>query len=191
MGSYIDLILLVPLGLAAWRGWKNGFVMELISSMSLFVGIYAAVRLSDWMSVFLRERLEVKAENLAIISFIVVLVLVMVVLFFLGKMITRVIKAGGGEFWNKIGGSFFSLVKSLLFLSLFFILFHKLNSRTHILSEAQQEKSILYKPVMNFSLFILPTIKDSQFYQRLNENNPFPVGAGDAESKSNLTNRSS
>jgi len=167
MVSYFDLLLLIPFGLAIWRGWKNGLVMEIFSMLALFVGIYAGIYFSDWMADILRDKMDVKAENLPIVSFIVVFVLVLVGLFFLGKMITKSVSAGGAERWNQVGGAFLSLTKTVLFLSVTFVLFHALDSKYKILPTEQREKSYFYEPVYNFSLFLLPAMEDSDFYKRL------------------------
>jgi len=113
MVSYLDLFLLIPIGLAIWRGWRNGFVMEVFSMLALFVGLYAGVHLSDWMANFLRTKFDMSSESLPIVSFVVVLVLVFVGLYFMGKLITQTVSAGGAERWNQVGGAFFSLTKTL------------------------------------------------------------------------------
>lgn len=167
MVSYFDLILLIPFGLAIWRGWKNGLVMEIFSTLALFVGLYAGIYFSDWMAEILRDKLDVKAENLPITSFIVVFVLVLVGLFFLGKLITKTVSAGGGERWNQTGGAVLSLTKTVLFLSVIFVFFHAIDSKYKFLPKEQREKSFFYEPVYNFSLFLLPAIEDSDFFKRL------------------------
>jgi len=175
MVSYLDLILLIPIGLAIWRGWRNGFVMEVFSMLSLFVGLYAGVHLSDWMSTFLREKFEMEGENLPIVSFIVVLVLVFVGLFFLGKLITKTVSAGGAERWNQIGGAFFSLSKTLLFLSIIFVLFNALDRKYGWLPHQQKQHSYFYEPIYNFSLFLLPSMETSDFFKKLEEKQLAPL----------------
>jgi len=175
MVSYLDLVLLIPIGLAIWRGWRNGFVMEVFSMLALFVGLYAGVHFSDWMANFLRTKLDMNGENLPIISFVVVLVLVFVGLFFLGKLITKTVSAGGAERWNQIGGAFFSLSKTLLFLSILFVLFNALDRKYGWLPHQQKQHSYFYEPIYNFSLFLLPSMEDSDFYKKLEEKNLAPL----------------
>lgn len=174
MVSYFDLILLVPFGLALWRGWRNGFVMEVISALSLFVGLYAGIYLSDWMTGTLKSQLDVKSDNLPIISFIVVFVLVILGLYFLGKLITKSLKAAGGEVWNKLGGAAFSLAKTILFLSVLFVFFYAADNKFKILPDDQREKSFFYKPVYKFSFTVLPALKNSSFYKQLQHENLTP-----------------
>ena len=175
MVSYLDLILLIPIGWALWRGWRNGFVMEVFSMLSLFVGIYAGIHLSNWLAAFLRTRMGMTSENLPITCFIIILILVMVGLYFLGKLITQTVSAGGAERWNQIGGVFFSLTKTLLFLSMLFIFFNMADARFGILPEQQKEKSYFYKPIYNFALFILPSMEESSFYKKLEQEKMAPI----------------
>lgn len=175
MVSYLDLFLLLPIGFAIWRGWKNGFVMEVFSMLSLFVGIYAGVHLSDAMASFLKNKMEVQSEYLPIISFVVVFLLVLIGLFFLGKLITKSVSAGGAEKWNQMGGAFFSLTKALLFLSITFVLFNAVDRRYSWLPKEQKDKSYFYEPIYNFSLFLLPAIENSDFYKTLEEKNLAPI----------------
>jgi membrane protein required for colicin V production len=175
MVSYLDLILLIPIGLALWKGWKNGFVMEVFSMLALFVGIYAGVHLSDWMAAFLHDKMDMTSDNLPIIAFVVVFLLVLVGLFFLGKLITQSVSAGGAERWNQLGGAFFSLTKTLLFLSVCFVLFNALDRKYSWLPNQQKEKSYFYEPIYNFSLFLLPAVENSDFYKKLEEKNLAPI----------------
>jgi len=175
MVSYLDLILLIPIGLAIWKGWKNGFVMEVFSMLALFVGIYAGIHLSDWTASLLRDKMDMQSENLPIISFVIVFILVLVGLFFLGKLITKSVSAGGAERWNQIGGAFFSLTKTLLFLSVVFVLFNALDRKYSWLPNQQKDKSYFYEPIYNFSLFLLPSVENSDFYKKLEEQNLAPI----------------
>lgn len=175
MVSYLDLILLIPIGLAIWKGWKNGFVMEVFSLLALFVGLYAGIHLSDWAASFLHDKMDVQSKNLPIVSFVVVFLLVLVALFFLGKLITKGVSAGGAEKWNQFGGAFFSLTKTLLFLSICFVLFNALDRKYNWLPNQQKEKSYFYEPIYNFSLFLLPAVENSDFYKKLEEKNLAPI----------------
>lgn len=145
--------------------------------LALFVGIYAGVHLSDWMASFLQEKMNVQSENLPIISFVVVFLLVLVGLFFLGKLITKSVSAGGAEKWNQIGGAFFSLSKTLLFLSVVFVLFNAMDRKYGWLPKEQKVHSYFYEPIYNFSLFLLPSVENSDFYKKLEEQQLAPIDA--------------
>ncbi|MFM7104016.1 MAG: CvpA family protein, partial [Flavobacteriales bacterium] len=121
MPSYIDLFLLIPFGLAAWRGWKNGLVMEIFYLLALFAGLYGGFYLSDYAAQILHDKAGMTSENMPIISFVVVFAIILVGLYFLGKLITQTVSAGGAEKWNRFGGALFSLTKAALFISVIFL----------------------------------------------------------------------
>jgi len=167
MPSYIDLFLLIPFGLAAWRGWKNGLVMEIFYLLALFAGLYGGFYLSDYAAQILRDKAGMTSDNMPIISFVIVFAIILVGLYFLGKLITQTVSAGGGEKWNQFGGALFSLTKAALFLSVIFLFVDSVNQKTGFIPEEQTDKSYLYKPLKNFSVTILPMVKGSDFYREL------------------------
>jgi len=181
MVSYLDLFLLLPIGLAIWRGWKNGFVMEIFSALALFVGLYAGVRLSDWVADVMHNSMGMTGEHVPITAFVVVFVLVCVAIFFLGKLITKHVSNGGAERWNQIGGAFFSLTKTLLFLSVVFILFNIADAKYSVLSDQQKQKSYLYSPIYHFGLTIIPSFEESDFYKHLKNGDLAPLMKGNLE----------
>jgi len=169
MVSYIDILIVIILLLAIWRGWKNGFVMELFSMLAIFVGIYAGIHLSDWFTVFMRNRMDTTTPYMPIISFISVMILVIIVIYLLGKLLTKTLKAGGAETWNQIGGAFFSLSKTILTLSVMFIVFHSFDQKTGLIPQEQKDKSIFYSPIYKFSMVVLPRMKESELYMRISQ----------------------
>lgn len=178
---YIDIIISLILIFAIYRGWKNGFVMELFSFLSLFVGIYVAIHFSDALTIYLREEQDVKAGYLPAASFVGLLIAVIIGIYFLGKLLTATLKAGGLETINKLAGVLFATAKTVLGLSLFFILFHSFDSKANILPEKQKEASILYPHIYNFSLNVLPSLKESEFYKSAMEKVKEGTEEGDNE----------
>lgn len=174
MVSYLDLIVLIPIALAIWRGWKNGFVMEVFSVLALFVGIYLAVLLSDALTDVLRDKVSIRAEYLPVFSFLLIMLAVGIGLFFLGKVITRTVKSGGGGKLNSSAGAFFSLTKYLLIMSVTFLFFNAMDAKYHILPDEQKQKSYFYQPIYRFSLTVMPAIEQSDFYQKFKSEGMIP-----------------
>jgi len=167
MPSYIDLLLLIPFGLAIWRGWKNGLVMEIFYLLALFAGLYGGFYLSDYAAQLLTEKFDFTSENLPVISFVVVFAIILMGLFFLGKLITQTVSAGGAEKWNQLGGALFSVTKASLFISIIFLFVDSINQKTGFIPEEQKNKSYLYEPLRTFCITVLPMVKGSDFYKEL------------------------
>jgi uncharacterized membrane protein required for colicin V production len=104
-----------------------------------------------------------------IISFVSVMILVIIGIYLLGKLLTKTLKAGGAETWNQIGGAFFSLSKTILTLSVLFIVFHAFDQKTGLIPQDQKDKSIFYSPIYKFSMVVLPSMKESELYKRISQ----------------------
>lgn len=141
--------------------------MEIFYLLALFAGLYGGFYLSDYASQILRDKAGMTSENMPIISFVIVFAIILVGLYFLGKLITQTVSAGGAEKWNQFGGALFSLTKAALFISVIFLFVDSVNQKTGFISNEQTDKSYLYKPLKNFSVTVLPMVKSSDFYREL------------------------
>lgn len=157
MVSYLDILLVLMLAWAIWRGWSNGFVAELFSFLAFFVGVYASVYLSEPVGKLMGATDESVGTRVAV--FLVIFLIVVVGMYFLGKLITSKIK-GGTEKWNKALGSLFSLGKYMLGLGSLFVMLHALDSKFHLLPESQKQASYVYEPLNSFSRTLFPEIKE-------------------------------
>jgi membrane protein required for colicin V production len=169
MITVLDILIVIPLAWAAWKGWKNGFVMELFSILALFAGLYVAVRFSNGLTHWLRNSMDMQATYLPVVVFVVLFALVAVGLWFLGKKIDENVNGASGETLNKAGGSLFGIGRMVLYLSLFFIFFAAIDERYKLLPENQRANSLLFNPIYKFSTTVLPPVRESEFYKKLQE----------------------
>jgi len=91
--------------------------------------------------------------------FLGIFLVVVIGMYFLGKLISKNIK-GSGEKWNKALGATFSLAKYLLGTSSLFVMLHALDDKFHMIPQSQKDASIVYEPVNDFSKTIIPAIED-------------------------------
>ena len=52
--NFLDFIFIALFLFAAWKGFKRGFVIELFTFLALFLGLYAGIHFSNFVSIFLR-----------------------------------------------------------------------------------------------------------------------------------------
>jgi uncharacterized membrane protein required for colicin V production len=65
---------------------------------------------------------------------------------------------------NKLGGVFFSVVKTLYFMSTLFLLIASVQEKTEIIPTATLNESLLYTPVSKLSLATIPYLKESKLF---------------------------
>lgn len=167
--SYLDIILIIPLLWAAYKGFQKGLILEIFSLLALFVGIYAGIHFSDYAADILRDHLNVDNEYTPIVSFAVTFLLVVIGVYMLGKMIEKVVSLASLEFINKAAGVVFGVAKVTLIVSVILVIFNAFNEKAHLLSDEEKEKSLLYNPLHSVSLKVLPAIEDSNIMQQYDD----------------------
>jgi membrane protein required for colicin V production len=164
--NYIDIILIIPIAIGAWKGFRKGLILEVFSLLALFAGIYAGVYFSSYAADFLREDIKLHSEYNGIGAFLVTFVAVLVGVYYMGKMVSSMAKIASLEIVNKIMGAVFSSVKALLILSIALMCLKGLNGKFRVLPEEIIEESLLFEPVSNLPLVILPAIEESPWYEQ-------------------------
>ena len=73
--------------IGAWSGYKEGFLMELISLVTIFVGVLIGFKLMGLGMLFLEERFNADKRTLPYISFGVIFIIVVILVRFLGSWV--------------------------------------------------------------------------------------------------------
>lgn len=152
----IDLIIAVLLGYGLFKGLKNGLVVSVISLIALIVGIYFSLRFSFFIRDLLVENTKWHANTLTVAAFFITFVCVLVLLYILGKAVTKLVDSLALGFVNKLTGAVFEGLKMVLIVSVFLNLFQKINYNNLIVSEEKLNESIFYKPIEKVSKTIFP-----------------------------------
>ena len=137
----LDIILAIPLAYALFRGFRRGLILELAMLVGLVLGIYLGIHFSRAVSTFLTETFHMKGSYMSVVSFAVVFLLVLMMVFFIGKLMEKTADILLLGLVNKLLGAFFGLIKMVMILSfiLYFLnsfspsgsIFSKTNSVCH------------------------------------------------------------
>ena len=85
--SKADIVLIILVLIAAWSGYKEGFLMELISLVAIVLGVFGGFKLMGAGMIFLQERFNADKSTLPYISFIVIFIIIVVLVQLLGRMV--------------------------------------------------------------------------------------------------------
>ena len=154
--NYIDIIIILLLLFASYKGLKRGLIKELVSLISLILGIYIASNFSFFLDSYLSKSFPKYGDFVSITSFIIVFLIVVVSLKLAGILISKLAKSLQLGIINRVLGLLFAASKTLLIIS--FILFelnHLSNQFGTIIPEDQKSESVLYEKVMKI---IIPMI---------------------------------
>lgn len=164
--NYLDILFIIPLIFGAWRGFKKGFIIEFFTLLALFVGIYAGIHFSDFMSTILKDNLGMTSKYLPIIAFTLTFLGVGAMVFFGGKVLEKAIKVVALAPLNKIAGLFFGLLKMVLILSATLVILESIDEKNDFIPQDLKDSSLLYHPIKASSLNTIPAIRNSTLFNQ-------------------------
>jgi membrane protein required for colicin V production len=116
--SKVDIVLLILAALGAYSGYKQGFLMELISLAAILVGVLAGFKLMGEGMIILQDKFNADKDTLPYISFVIIFIIVVVLVRLLGKWIKDSIdKSFLGTVDQTMGGAL-GVFKTLFMLSI-------------------------------------------------------------------------
>ena len=160
MGT-IDIILLVCLAPGIISGIRKGFISQVVSILSLILGIWAAFRFSSNLGEWLGERLEMSVAVVNIVSFVLIFVAITLALHLVAKIAEKLLRAVALGWADKVLGIVFALLKYLLVIGLIVMAFNELNTKFTIVSAEKLDDSVLYGPIRDFAYKIFPYLKSA------------------------------
>lgn len=164
--NYLDILIIIPLIIGGWRGFKKGFIIEIFTLLAMLVGIYAGIHFSDLMANVLRENLGLTSEYLPAIAFTVTLLLVGAMVYFAGKLIEKAVKVVALGTVNKIAGLVFGLIKVWFILSAILVMLEAYDHQNQFIPKDLKTNSLLYEPVKNTSLKTIPALEESEMFEK-------------------------
>jgi len=155
----LDIILLVCFIPAIVQGISKGFVKQVISTISIIVGAWAAFHFSSMVSAWLAQYFTVDPKVLNIIAFSVVVILAILLLYWLGELITKVIKISALGWLNTILGILFGIIKVALILGLLIMVFEGINAKFGLVKPGVLDDAVVYQFLKTSAQNIFPYLK--------------------------------
>jgi len=158
--NWIDAAVLIILAISAITGFVKGFVRELASLAGFVLGIYLSLRYAGTIERILFDVTGANTSLLYFLAFGLCFILVVIFVYLLGKSIEKVVKIAALGFLNRLGGAFFSIAKSLLFIAVIFHLVSILDKNDKLISAEKKDESRFYKPMSGVITGVMPLMKE-------------------------------
>ena len=146
--NVLDIILLICFIPAIITGLRKGFIAQVISIVSIILGIWMSFRFSALVSGWLGKWIEAPENILQIISFAVILILVILALAALGRLLEATVKIILLGWLNKLLGVVFAILKYAIILGLLLMLFDDINRTMNLVKPDVFAQSVLYRPFL-------------------------------------------
>lgn len=159
--NWLDHVILGLIALAAFHGFRRGFIIEVCSLVGLVAACWAAVHVNGYVG--RRFHLDEESGPLsAFITFLLVIVLVGI----LGRLLTKAIDLAQLSLPNKLAGIVFGTVR-MAFLAGVLLCCLPLAAGGRTFPEpAVCEGSALYTPLRGIAQLLIPVLRDSKWVKR-------------------------
>ncbi len=157
--NILDIILLLCFIPAIINGLRKGFISQVIAIISLVLGTWLSFKFSVTLSHWMSQWIETSPQLLNTIAFAVIFVVVVFVLFAIGKIFEATIKIIMLSWLNKLLGVLFAFLKCAIILGLVILAFNALNTTFSLVPEKTLADSALYYPLKNMAYSVFPYLK--------------------------------
>ena len=89
--NLIDIVLIIPVLIGAFVGFKRGFVLEVASFLALFLAILGGLHFLHWGIGIINEHFELAGKFVPILSFLMIFVGIILLVNVVGKALKNVI----------------------------------------------------------------------------------------------------
>lgn len=135
--------------------------MEIGTLLAFFLGVWGGMKFSDLLAGWIRDWFDSQSPYIPLISFAVIFVGILMLVFAVAKFIERVIDKGALGFFNKIAGGIFGCFKFVLIVSVLFFVIDAVEKSITIVPPAVKDNSLLYRPVAGVAPVVIPGLRDS------------------------------
>ena len=168
--NYVDIIILIPLLWGLYKGFSKGLIIEAASLIAFGLAVWGAVKFHNFLSVWMHDSLGWTSKYLPVISFAVIFIGVLLIVFGVAKLVQRFVKAVSLGFVNKLAGAIFGMLKFGLLLSMLIFFLEAINKSVSFIPDETKKNSLLYEHVQKIAPAIIPGLNES----KLNEMMPLP-----------------
>jgi|SRR6056297_1264391 len=161
--NILDIILVIPLLWALYRGFRKGLIFMIASLTALVLGVLGAVRFHESVGEFLKNLFVINPEHLNLISFAVAFIFIVLVVHLAAFLVDKLIKAVALSFLNRAAGMIFGLFVSAFIISIILMPLDAANKKREFISLTVINKSLLYSPLKELAPTVLPYLKREEF----------------------------
>ena len=165
--NYFDIIFLIAFIWSAYRGITKGFVVMAASLAALILGIWGAIRFSNFTYNVLSNNFELKTQYLSLVAFALTFIVIVVLIHLFARLVERLLKAVSLNFLNRIAGLLFGIIKTAFILSVILVVINTIDKKLPIIPEEHKKNSLLYEPLSKLAPAIFPYLKFEHIREKL------------------------
>ncbi len=131
--NILDIIFLIPLLFALYRGFKKGMVHMIASLAALVLGIIGAMKFRPLFASLLDSIFTIDPAHMNVIAFAVAFVFIIIVVHLIAFFAEKLIKAVALNFINRLLGMFFGVLVTVFIISMILWPINQVNAERQII----------------------------------------------------------
>lgn len=155
--NYFDLVVLIPLLFGMYKGFTKGLILSIATLVGLILGVWSGVKFSHITSELLFDKFQI---DIPLLAFAVTFLGVLILMYFVGKLLSKFIDILALGLFNKIGGALFSAFKTILILTVVLLFFENVNNNFKLVDTATLDGSVFYPFLKGISKYVFPYFND-------------------------------
>ena len=158
--SWLDILILLPLLVGLVIGIKRGLIIELTNLISIIAGVVCARLLSAPVAAWIAQQFTWPEAVCSVVAYTLLFLVSTILLYLLGKLLTKLFKAVKLGWLNRLLGGVFGLAKYAIIVLFVVLCVHQLDTQFQFLQEDLKEESVVYKAVIPLSENTWYTMKE-------------------------------
>lgn len=158
--NFIDIIICIPLVWGLYKGFTKGLIIEAATFIAFGLGVWGGIHFSDLIAKKITEQFNWQSPYLPIISFAITFLGIIIIVYFIAKLVQRMVEGIALGVFNKIGGAIFGVLKFAMIISVIIFMMDAIEKSYPMISFKTKEESLLYKPLGKVAPMIIPGMKE-------------------------------
>ena len=158
--TWLDILILLPLLIGLVIGIKRGLIIELTNLISIIAGVVCARLLSAPVAAWIAQQFTWPEAVCSVVAYTLLFLISTILLYLLGKLLTKLFKAVKLGWLNRLLGGVFGLAKYAIIVLFVVLCVHQLDTQFQFLQEDLKEESVVYKAVIPLSENTWYTMKE-------------------------------
>lgn len=152
--NWFDIVMICLVGAGFLKGWKDGFVRQIVALLALLAAIYLCSKVAVYLREYILQTGWFPENSVTVVSYVAAFILIMAIVIWVGGWVHKLMNATPLSVFNHLAGAAFGTIVMLFVISLTLNLLERLDRRSVVLSQETKVESRFYYHVKG----ILPTI---------------------------------
>jgi membrane protein required for colicin V production len=143
----LDIVIVAVVALLTLFGLRKGFIVSLATLAGLLLGIYLAIHFSHYTAGVIARNFHPSSFWLPGLAYTATFLVVLIGIYFIGRMVEKLVEMAGMSVLNHIGGALLGFAKGVLIMSAALYLIALADPNAKMVTQSTKDRSMFYRPV--------------------------------------------